>query len=279
MACCAVDMNAPRTVKALQGLGFTEKTKKVSAQSKQGNPYKDRTISLDDFNCCIIYAVQNKKKAAIALNRAFAKLALIDFFRDAFGEQPLQQGYFCAFLEMMKFFQELEVHAQYIVPDINPETDKYIVPDISIGQRFNRWLRSEDDGPKQARLEILGSDEPIDFRPQRLNRDRKTHQEIRIPAGNHNREIVRYNHVYPEVSHGSNNVQLVNSYPDKYLPIFKYYLSKIWIPECCHGYISQRDPDGWAFAVNNLLQMPSTARIGLSKTLVGALIPSLPEAS
>ena len=84
-----VSMNSPRTVKALQGLGFTEKTKKVSAQSKQGNPYKDRTISLDDFNCCIIYAVQNKKKAAIALNKAFAKLALIDFFRDAFGEIPL----------------------------------------------------------------------------------------------------------------------------------------------------------------------------------------------
>ena len=85
----AVDMNSPRTAKSLQGLGFTEKIQKVSAQSKQGNPFQDRTISLDDFNCCIIYAVQSGKKAAIALNRAFTKLALIDFFRDAFGDPPL----------------------------------------------------------------------------------------------------------------------------------------------------------------------------------------------
>lgn len=78
-----------RTAQALQGLGFTENVEKVVAQSNQGNPFEDRTISLSDFNSCIIYAVQNKKKAAIALSQAFTKLALIDFFRDAFKELPL----------------------------------------------------------------------------------------------------------------------------------------------------------------------------------------------
>jgi hypothetical protein len=84
-----VSMKAPRTAKTLQGLGFTDNIQKVSAQSERGNLYEDRTISLDDFNSCIIYAVQQGRKAAIALNRAFTKLALVDFFRDAFGEPPL----------------------------------------------------------------------------------------------------------------------------------------------------------------------------------------------
>lgn len=85
----AVDLKTPRTAKALQGLDFSGNIQKVAAQSVQGNDYEDRTINLDDFNSCIIYAVQKKKKAAIALNKAFTKLALIDFFREAFGEPPL----------------------------------------------------------------------------------------------------------------------------------------------------------------------------------------------
>lgn len=73
----------------MQGLGFSENIQKVLAQSIQGNEYSDQTIDLDDFNCCIIYGVQNKKKAAIALQKSFTKMALNDFFRDAFGEPPL----------------------------------------------------------------------------------------------------------------------------------------------------------------------------------------------
>ena len=37
----------------------------------------------------IIYPVQGKKKAAIALQKSFTQLALNDFFRDAFGQVPL----------------------------------------------------------------------------------------------------------------------------------------------------------------------------------------------
>ncbi|MFB2834106.1 hypothetical protein [Floridanema evergladense] len=85
----ALTGETPRTAKALQGLGFSENIQKVLAQSTQGNEYADQTIDLDDFNCCIIYAVQSKKKAAIALQKSFTKMALNDFFRDAFGEPPL----------------------------------------------------------------------------------------------------------------------------------------------------------------------------------------------
>ena len=85
----AVRQKTPRTAKVLQGLGFSKNVEKVTAQSAQGNQYQDLTISLDDFNCCIIYAVQRKKKAAIALQKSFTQLALSDFFRDAFGDEPL----------------------------------------------------------------------------------------------------------------------------------------------------------------------------------------------
>lgn len=77
------------TVKALQGIGFTEKVEEVATQSIQGGGTKARTISIDDFNRLIVYAVSDGKKAALALQLSLSKLSLNDFFRDAFGEVPL----------------------------------------------------------------------------------------------------------------------------------------------------------------------------------------------
>ncbi len=73
------------TLKALQGLGFTEETQKVVTNI--GRP--PETISLRDFNRLIAYAVFDGKRAALALQLALTEVALNDFFRDAFGEPPL----------------------------------------------------------------------------------------------------------------------------------------------------------------------------------------------
>jgi hypothetical protein len=73
------------TLKALQGLGFTEEIEKVVINS--GRP--PETISLRDFNRLISYAVFDQKKAALALQLALTELSLTDFFRDSFGEPPL----------------------------------------------------------------------------------------------------------------------------------------------------------------------------------------------
>lgn len=73
------------TVKALQGLGFTEEIQKVA--TKSGRP--PETISLRDFNRLISYAVFDGKQAALALQLALTELSLTDFFRDVFGEPPL----------------------------------------------------------------------------------------------------------------------------------------------------------------------------------------------
>lgn len=51
----AVSLKSPCTAKVLRGIGFSQKIQKVTAESIQGNQYEDRTISLEDFNCCIIY--------------------------------------------------------------------------------------------------------------------------------------------------------------------------------------------------------------------------------
>lgn len=197
------------------------------------------------------------------------KVALSDTTR------PLQAGYFCAYLEMMKFFQELEVHAGYVVLDTDPQTGKYIVPDISIGKMFNSWLQSPHEEASRVRNEYLGTPEIIDFRKRRQNKDRATGETVWLDAGTHNHEILPYCHVYPEASHGNNNRQDVNSYPDKYLPLFKYYLKEIWIPNECSRYIKERDSEGWTKALEKLSQLPPISRKALAGTFIGGLLPAL----
>lgn len=75
-------------IKALRGLGFTENIQKTVSETIRGNRTA-QTISLEDFNRLIVYAIQDKKKAALALQLSLTKIALNDFFRDAFGEPPL----------------------------------------------------------------------------------------------------------------------------------------------------------------------------------------------
>ena len=77
------------TVKSLRGIGFTEKIEEVVTHSIQGGGRSARTISIDDFNRLIVYAVGDGKKAALALQLSLSCLALNDFFRDAFNEIPL----------------------------------------------------------------------------------------------------------------------------------------------------------------------------------------------
>ncbi|MDY7015215.1 MAG: hypothetical protein SVX43_16785 [Cyanobacteriota bacterium] len=77
------------TVKALRGLGFSEEIEQVATRSIRGGGSSAQTISLDDFNRLIVYAIGDRKKAALALQLSLSRVALIDFFRDAFDEPPL----------------------------------------------------------------------------------------------------------------------------------------------------------------------------------------------
>lgn len=77
------------TVKALRGMGFTENIEEVVTQSIQGGGVEAQTISLDDFNRLIVYAIGDGKKAALALQLSLTKLSLLDFLRNAFGESQL----------------------------------------------------------------------------------------------------------------------------------------------------------------------------------------------
>lgn len=198
------------------------------------------------------------------------KIALSD------SHKPLQSGYFCAYLEMMNFFQELEVKLGYIIPDLNPETDKHLVPDISIASRFNDWLRSESDSAVSKREKFLKTVKIIDFRPRRQNIDKATKEKIWVPAGPHNHEIEMYNHVYPKSSHGDYQVQESRSYPNHYIPIFRHYLEEVWIPEYFKPYLSSRSPEGWNQIESRLRQLSSHEKAALSKTLIGKLFPLLP---
>ena len=186
-------------------------------------------------------------------------------------DKPLEAGYFCVYVEMMRFFSELEMRLGYVVDDKNLITDEYIVPDISIGLCFNNWLRSDNEIAYLTRKDFLGSGKAIDFRKPSL----------KIPDGGSDRyEILEYNHVYPIESHGKNNAKPSNSYPNKYKSIFHHYLEEYYIPDKCFNYIKDRDPQGIENLQKTISLMPDKARHSLSNTLVGRFIRNLlPPAS
>jgi len=108
------------TLKALQGLGFTEEVQKVATNS--GRP--PETVSLRDFNRLISYAVFDGKKAALALQLALTELSLMDFFRDSFGEPPL------SIEEKRRAFYD--AYAQTISPEEWRQMDKEDILRLSI---------------------------------------------------------------------------------------------------------------------------------------------------
>jgi len=215
---------------------------------------------------------QRHEKADKQLSYWYQRLQLA--LSDA--NKPLQTGYFCVYLQMMNFFQELEVRLGYVLPDLNPVTDEYLVPDGSIGVRFNDWLRSDAEGARLKRKEFLGSEQAIDFRPLRQNKDKVTKKDVWISAGTHHHEIKMYNHVYPKASHGDFPTQSARSYPNKYIPLFLYFLEEVWIPECFKGYLSPRSPESWTQIEASLRQLSPREKYALRETLVGKLLPLLP---
>lgn len=183
------------------------------------------------------------------------RLALSDI------DKPLPDNHFCIYLRMMDFFSQLEVRLHYIVPDISPQTGKRLIPDISIGRKFNEFLRSGDEVAYMARQEFLGSPQPVDFRE----------------GYSHQHEISTYNHVYPESSHGKYNIQECNAYPIRYASIFDYFLQEYWIPDRCVGYLQERDAEGVTYLQEAVSQLPENQFMSLQGTLLGKLMRSLPQ--
>ena len=186
-------------------------------------------------------------------------------------DNPLKSGYFCIYLEMMRLFNELETRLDYVLLDFDPVTKKYLIPDISIGQTFNKWLRSESDLDAQVRLDLLLNPEPIDFR------DGANLKSGYRPPGKHFTEIEKYNHVYPSESHGDNKIQEVNSYPNKYKSIFHHFLEEIWIPERFISYLEKRDKQGTKMLIAKYRNLDEKQKRVLSNTLIGKLMFCLPE--
>lgn len=126
------------TLKALQGLGFTEKIEKLVTNS--GRP--PETISLRDFNRLIVYAVQDGKKAALALQLALTELSLTDFFNDAFGHPPLSIEE-----KRERFYQ---AYAEAISPENWREMDRQDILNLAlVGDephlRYGLWNESFHD--------------------------------------------------------------------------------------------------------------------------------------
>lgn len=225
---------------------------------------------------CKIELVQAFSKAKELLKQREPKPGVLPYWYERMKialsdtERPLPGGFFCVYQEIMGLFAELEVKLGYLIADIDPQTQKHLVPDISIGKRFNEFLRSEDEMQSKARAYFLGSSEPIDFRQARTSKAQGG-----LPAGKHYNEIRYYNHVYPKVSHGNYQTQSATAYPDKYLELFRHFLQEWWIPDFCLSYLLPRDPSGLIAAQQRLLQMSPMQREMLHETQFGKLIPLL----
>lgn len=123
-----------RTLKTLQGFGFTASQLEVSVGREEVSGASiAKTISLDDFNLVILYAASKGKKAALALQLSLTKLALNDFFRDAFGETSLSID------EKRQLFYE--TYAATISPENWREMDRAEIVNLALAgdEPHLRW--------------------------------------------------------------------------------------------------------------------------------------------
>ena len=138
----ALNGRSHKRLKALQGLGFTEKTVKITSETPAGRRTAE-TIGLRDFNRLISYAVFDGKKAALALQLALTEVALNDFFVDAFGLAAL------SIEEKRQLFYQ--AYAQTISPDDWRQMDredilKLALPGDEPHMQDGLWNASFHDG-------------------------------------------------------------------------------------------------------------------------------------
>lgn len=126
-----------KTLKALQSVGFTGSQFEGAVQERSAGisgASQVKTISLEDFKTLILYASSQGKKPAIALNRALVGIALEDFFRDAFGQQPLtidekRDQFYREYAASISHQEWLEGNAS--APDIDYEIGQYAADMLS----------------------------------------------------------------------------------------------------------------------------------------------------
>jgi len=84
-----VTSKGEKSLKTLQDMGFEGYILSGEVDRRQGGKSGVKTLSLDNFNILIEYAVSKGKKPAIALSNALRRVSLEVFFRDGFGDEPM----------------------------------------------------------------------------------------------------------------------------------------------------------------------------------------------
>lgn len=84
-----VPKRSPKQFKTLKAEGFTGVLKAIEVIDESNLPIKAETISLDDFEAFVFFAAMKGKKKAIAIQRAFVRTGLEDYFRLSFGQEQL----------------------------------------------------------------------------------------------------------------------------------------------------------------------------------------------
>jgi len=156
----ALSGRSRKRLKALQGLGFSEETKKIVSVTSTGDRTAE-TIGLRDFNRLIAYAVFDGKKAALALQLALTEVALNDFFVDAFGDQAL------TITEKRRLFYE--AYATAISPERWREMDQVDILALALpGDEAHLLHGSWLEGVTPEENEVYLGQEPEEEWPEEL---------------------------------------------------------------------------------------------------------------
>lgn len=79
--------NQGKTLKALEGLGFKPVPLEGRFQRQSTGMVSSNLVTLDQFLLLTLYAATKGNSTAIAIQLALGKMSLIDFCRDAFGQE------------------------------------------------------------------------------------------------------------------------------------------------------------------------------------------------
>lgn len=212
---------------------------------------------------------------------------------------PLPDGYFCLFDKMIEILQKFDLRIDYNLReqwfDVKKDDDRFLEPDISLGQRFSFLFTSdykkkqlEYDAIYQKRLKFKGTQkfwtqQLIDARWKLekaiIERDLRIKfikidgidSSLPIPEQLINRQKYKFN-PSPDSGRKPEDVKPAYCYSNDYTSLFYEWLRDIFFKYAWREYILKRDEDGWMQKYNKFKSFPVEKQKAILETAEGKMI-------
>ncbi|NEP61333.1 MAG: hypothetical protein F6K31_30985 [Symploca sp. SIO2G7] len=205
---------------------------------------------------------------------------------------PLPDGYFCCFDKMIEILQRLDVRLGYQLGeqwfDRRDGVERYLEPDISLGQHFSRLFTSDylsvetkfqdkyQSRLASSRVRKFWNQELIDlkWKSDRALAEsllRKKHFGLEAPVSELG--IDRRKYFFRPAPNGNRPDTLdAYCYSNDYTSLFSDWLRHVFFKFCWRKYISERDLEGWLMRYNKFQSLPEKDRQSILKTSEGGMI-------